>query len=321
MLAFYLQWGIPCLDISERQARAFPNLPEFRGRHEVRVCRTEGEFLDALRDGAAVALVWEFRQEWFALAPRLRAIFTPAAGRDYFRIAPPPGVSVHYGAFHGAIMGETALACVMAMSHGLLPRADSMRLLGGAVADPWPRVQMARTSRRIAGSTILILGFGKIGRAFARMALPFGPRVIGVSRTAHPELDAEMPEVRTATYGRLDSLLPEADHVVCFLPSSAETDDIIDARRISLMRDTAVVYNFGRGNAVDEESLAAALREGRLAGAVLDVFKKEPLPADSPLRSAPNCFIYPHASAFSPDYLDIYLGMEAGEMAALDVRD
>jgi D-3-phosphoglycerate dehydrogenase len=75
-----------------------------------------------------------------------------------------------------------------------------------------------------------------------------------------------------------------------------------------------VIYNFGRGNLIDEEALAEALAAGRLAGAVLDVFKAEPLPENSPLRKAPNCWLYPHASAFAPDYLDLYFAKCAEAM-------
>ena len=100
-------------------------------------------------------------------------------------------------------------------------------------------------------------------------------------------------------------MLPRADHLVAFLPSGPGTDRLLDARRLALLPPGAFLYNFGRGNAIDEDALAEALRAGRLGGAVLDVFRTEPLPADSPLRSAPRCHLYPHASAFAPDYLDL----------------
>ena len=121
----------------------------------------------------------------------------------------------------------------------------------------------------------------------------------------HPAPDWFGPEDRVATAEELDALLPLADHVLCFLPSGPETDRLLDARRLALLKPTAFLCNFGRGNLLDEDALAAALRAGRLAGAVLDVFREEPLPASSPLRDAPNCRLLPHASAFSPDYLDL----------------
>lgn len=321
MIAVFLQSEIGCFNVTDAQIAALSSrLASFKEGSDpsIKVCRSEEEFLAALPE-TCVAIVWTFRQEWFALAPKLRAIFTPAAGKDYFRITPPAGVSLHYGAFHGAIMGETALACVLALSHGILPFAGMMSAsaLGTPPADLWPRTRMDASSRRIAGATILVLGFGAIGRRFAEMIAPFGPRIIGVSKHPHPEHAAKFPGVRLATIKELDALLPSADHVVCFLPSGAETDNILNAHRLSLMKPTAFLCNFGRGNAIDENVLAKSLSAGRLGGAVLDVFKTEPLPSESPLRHAPNCWLYPHGSAFSPDYLDLYFESVADELAAL----
>lgn len=95
------------------------------------VCATEAEFLDALED-ANVALVWRFEQAWFARASRLKLISTPAAGRDYFQITPPPTVRVIYGSFHGLIMGETAVAWVLGAARGVLASAREMREIGRA---------------------------------------------------------------------------------------------------------------------------------------------------------------------------------------------
>lgn len=312
MILIFLQSDIPCFQVTDVQARRFEDaLPEGSDR-PVRVCRTEGDFLALLPEASAV-FVWTFRQEWFALAPRLRHVCTPAAGRDYFRVVPPPGVAMHYGSFHGAIMGETALACVLAWCHGILPFATAMRDNG---ANPWPRHEMAVHGRRLAGSSVTILGYGNIGRAFARMLSPFGARVTGITRSAHPELSAEDAAmgVTTATAGQLDDILPATDHLVCFLPSGEGTTKLLDARRIALLRHGSAIYNFGRGNLIDETALASALAGGRIAGAVLDVFQSEPLPADSPLRRAPNCWLFPHASAFAPDYLDLYFEKCAAAM-------
>ena len=131
VIAVYLEHEVPIFSPTEEQ------IARFRARFEtlrpfepsnlrtfeppvVLPCRSESDFLAAL-PRAELAVVWTFRQEWFALAPRLRAVCTPAAGRDYFRVVPPPGVELRYGSFHGAIMGETAAACVLALSHGVLP--------------------------------------------------------------------------------------------------------------------------------------------------------------------------------------------------------
>ncbi|MBR4611964.1 MAG: D-2-hydroxyacid dehydrogenase [Kiritimatiellae bacterium] len=314
MIAIFLQSQIKCFQPTDGQVAVFgqrlkdaaAKIGSSHPAPAIRLCRSEEEFVAALPE-TSVAIVWTFRQEWFALAPHLKAVYTPAAGRDYFKVSPPPGVTLNYGAFHGAIMGETALACILSMAHGILPYAGMMNYLDDTPPkDPWPRLQIESSARRISSSTILILGFGAIGRTFARMAAPFGPRLIGVTRHPHPELAKEFPNIVLASLDDLDAHLPTADHVVCFLPSGADTDDLIDARRLALMKPSAILYNFGRGNCIEENALAAALHSRRLAGAVLDVFKEEPLPNSSPLRAAPNCWLFPHSSAFSPDYLDLY---------------
>lgn len=312
MLLLFLQNPIPCFQVTDGQARCFEAaLPDSADR-PVRVCRTEEEFTALLPQATAV-FVWTFRQEWFDLAPRLRHVCTPAAGRDYFKVVPPEGVTMHYGSFHGAIMGETALGCLLAWCHGLLPFANAMKTDD---ASPWPRLDMARHGRRLAGSAVTILGYGHIGRIFARMLAPFGAKVTGVTRTPHPELadEAAALGVALATADRLDALLPATDHLVCFLPSGVATTNLLDARRLALLRRGAALYNFGRGNLIDEQALADALASGHLGGAVLDVFQSEPLPGDSPLRHAPNCWLYPHASAFAPDYLDLYFAKCAQAM-------
>ena len=103
MLLLFLQNPIPCFQVTDGQARCFEAaLPDSADR-PVRVCRTEEEFTALLPQATAV-FVWTFKQEWFALAPRLRHVCTPAAGRDYFKVVPPEGVTMHYGSVHGAIV-------------------------------------------------------------------------------------------------------------------------------------------------------------------------------------------------------------------------
>ncbi len=306
MILVFLENKVPCFRPTDAQIARFDRILPANADRPVRVCRNEAEFVSLLPLATAV-FVWTFKQEWFALAPGLRHVCTPAAGRDYFRVTPPPEVEMHYGSFHGAIMGETALGAMLACSHGLLQSASAMRAPGG---EAWPRGNFA-SARRLAGSTVLILGCGNIGRTLAKMLGPFGARTIGVTRSGRAA-----DGVETAPASRVDEFLPLADHVACFLPSGAETDGFVSAARLALMKPSAFFYNFGRGNAVDERALADALNGGRLAGAVLDVFASEPLAADSPLRSARNCFLYPHASAFAPDYLDLYFDKAAAAMVA-----
>lgn len=268
--------------------------------HTVAHCETEADFLAQLPE-TQVAIVWKFAQGWFARAPEMQWIVTPAAGKDYFRITPPPGVSIDNGGFHGVIMAETVLAMMLASCRGVL---TCERARG---TDPWPRKALDGRMHTLRGSHVGILGFGRIGQWVGRLAKPFGARITGIRRSPSERPDYFAEVDRVLPVDALDSVLPEFDHLVLVLPRSPETDRILDERRLGLLRETCYLYNVGRGNAIDEEALARALQDRRLAGACLDVFATEPLPEDSPLRSCPTALLMPHASAFDPSYLDRFL--------------
>ncbi len=149
-------------------------------------------------------------------------------------------------------------------------------------------------------STALILGVGGIGAEAARLAHAFGIRVIGVDgrRTERPEGVDELhpPEA-------LDALLPRADFVIMTIPHTPATEGLINRERLRRMKRSAFLINIGRGMTVRLDDLVAALHAGEIAGAGLDVYEIEPLPADHALWSAPNVLLTPHTAGFGP-YLD-----------------
>jgi glycerate dehydrogenase len=144
-----------------------------------------------------------------------------------------------------------------------------------------PQVELAD---RVLG----IVGFGHIGRAVARMAAAFNMRVLVNTRTP------QAVPARPVDFVGLDQLFAAADVVSLHCPLTAETDQLVNARRLSLMKPSAYLVNTARGALIDEEALAGALRRGEIAGAGLDVLVREPPAADNPLLGAPNCFITPH---------------------------
>ena len=287
---------ISALSMSRQQ---FDRLSGLRPDWHFTRCTTVEEFLAALPDAHA-ALTWTFRQEWFSLASALRCISTPAAGKDYFTVEWPAGVTSLNGTFHGRLMGESAVAMVLAMTRGLLPAVTTYR------DNPWPRREIDAIARPPAGSTVTICGFGSIGRYAGKMFKSFGVTINGVSRSRHPAPEYFTAGDRCLTIDELEQVLPVTDHLLLVLPRSPETDNFLSAHRLELLPPHATVTNLGRGNAVDEAALVAALTRGRIAGACLDVTAVEPLPADSPLRSCPNLWITPHSSAFAPNYMDLY---------------
>ena len=149
------------------------------------------------------------------------------------------------------------------------------------------------------------------------MLKPFGARIAGISRTAKPRPSWFGPGDGTFAAEDAAAAVRDAAFLLCFLPSGAGTDGIVGEKLLSALPPGAFLLNFGRGNAVDEGALAAALRGGRLAGAVLDVYREEPLPLSSPLRDAPNVWLFPHSSAFSPDYLDLWFAETAPFLRSL----
>ena len=167
----------------------------------------------------------------------------------------------------------------------------------------WPRGSSAEVvaGRELADATLLVVGLGAIGRRVAQLGRAFGMRTLGTRRSVSagatdPDVDVIAPE------DQLDALLPQADYVVLAVPSTAETYRFINAERLQRFKPGALLVNIARGNLIDQPALIAALRDGPLGGAALDVTEPEPLPADDPLWSAPNLIISPHISGRSPRY-------------------
>ena len=215
-----------------------------------------------------------------AATPRLGLIAKWGVGLDSFDLgaAERRGVRVRNtpGAF-GIAVAEVAVGYLLMLSRHLLTIDAAVRAGG------WPKPE----GRGLAGACVGIIGLGAIGRATAERLEPFGCRLLGTDPAA-----AAAPDGVEAV--PLDRLLAEADHVVLSCPLNPATRHLIDAGAIGRMKPTATVVNVARGPVVDEPALIAALEEGRLAGAALDVFEEEPLPADSPLRSIDGVILGSH---------------------------
>jgi glyoxylate/hydroxypyruvate reductase len=149
----------------------------------------------------------------------------------------------------------------------------------------------------VRGKTVCVVGLGKIGREVAMLARALDARVIGTVRDPGTRKAEELGVERLERAARIDELLPAADFLVLATPHTDETHRLLDARRLALLKPSAVLVNIARGDVVDEAALIEALRTGRLRGAALDVFEQEPLPPDSPLWDLPNVFVSPHSAS------------------------
>ncbi len=157
-----------------------------------------------------------------------------------------------------------------------------------------------RVSETLAGRTLGILGLGAIGREVARKAAALEMRVIGTRRSGGGGSAAVEGAQRVVGPERTEEVLAESDFVLLLLPVTPETGNLIDARRLRAMKRSAWLLNFGRGQLVVDQDLVAAVREGVIAGAVLDVFRQEPLPPEHPFWTTEGITVLPHIGGLHP---------------------
>jgi phosphoglycerate dehydrogenase-like enzyme len=223
-----------------------------------------------------------------AKAERLAWLHSMSAGVDHpwFRSLLLRGVRLTTSSGASAVpIAHTVLLYLLALSRGLLGWLEGQR------AREWrPHVV-----HDLQGDLLGVVGLGPIGLEVARLGTAFGMRVVGLRRTPRGDEPCE-----TWRLDRLPELAALADHLVLALPLTEETRHLVGAQVLAGMKPSAVLVNVGRGALVDEPALVAALAERRIAGAALDVFEVEPLPAESPLWSLPNVIVTPHSAGTSP---------------------
>ncbi|WP_413452878.1 phosphoglycerate dehydrogenase [Georgenia phoenicis] len=265
------------------------------------------------RDAEAL-IVWGSSGEHLAEVadqmPNLRWVQTLAAGPDSVLSAGfPDDVVITSGAgLHSPTVTEHALALVLALLRRLPEAAEAQaahrwdRQLGGL--QPLHPDGAVTT---LIGARVLVWGFGNIGQTLAPVLQSLGATVRGVARSV-----GERAGFDVVAEEDLEAELAQTDVLVMILPATPETEKALDARRLAALPDHAYVVNVGRGTTVDEDALLAALTDGTIAGAALDVTAVEPLPEDSPLWEAPRLIITPHAAGGRP--------VGADELIAHNVR-
>jgi glyoxylate/hydroxypyruvate reductase A len=229
------------------------------------------------------------------LAPRLRWLHTPATGIDHLRGT---------GVLESDIRITTAggLFAPVIAEHVLAAMLYFAKRLGHFERQRRERIWQMTRVQTLANHTAGLVGVGNIGSHVAALAKSFGMRVIGTGRTitagrAIPGVDRLLPR------NQLPALLSQSDYVVVAVADTAETRQMIAAAELAAMAPEAVLINVARGTVIDEPALIAALQAKRIAGAALDVFAEEPLPADSPLWELSNVLLTPHVAANVEGYL------------------
>jgi phosphoglycerate dehydrogenase-like enzyme len=218
----------------------------------------------------------------------------PPAGYYYPALVDHPVVVTNFREIYNDHIAAHIMAFVLAFAR------DLHRYLPQQARREWKPAALDTGVIHLPGATMLVVGVGGIGAETARLAAAFGMRVLGV--------DARRKDVPAGVAALhppedLDALLPRADFVVLTVPHTPATEGFMHRARFARMRRGAFFINIGRGKTTRLDDLVAALRAGELAGAGLDVFEEEPLPADHPLWTLPGVLITPHTAGFGP-YLD-----------------
>ena len=280
-------WTAPAW-FAERLRSDFPqlqivHLPDYSG-------------VDAEVPDTDIAITWSIRPEQVKAAKKLRWIHSPAAAVHTLVIPEVVNsdiVITNAREVHGPVVAEHVIALIFALAKKI---PDAVRLQQKhewgqqRMWDELPRV------REIAGATVGLIGLGAIGRAVAKSAKALGMQVIAARE--HPEKGTEFAD-QVFGPSQIDEVFRQSDYVILAAPFTESTAVLADSRRISLIKPNACLINVGRGPLIDEDALASALREKKIAGAALDVFPKEPLDPKSPLWDVPNLLITPHTAALT----------------------
>lgn len=234
-------------------------------------------------------------------APKLRLVQAVATGIDLFDLAAlPKGAAVCNAYGHETAIAEYVVMTWLALHHRLFQISGEFRDQG-SWRTSW--VESGAPHGEVRGSTLGIIGYGRVGRQVARRAAPFGARILAANRTPR---EADPGVERIYPLAELDAMLPECDAVALCTALGPETNGLIDANRLALMKPGAFLINIARGPVVNEDALYAALRDGKLGGAALDVWWQYPTAAElrrrgstHPFHELPNVIVTPHNSGWT----------------------
>lgn len=239
---------------------------------------------------AEIMLAWGAPPGLLDEMPKLRWVQTTTAGVEAWLARPDLADGLLLSAAKGVHRVQMPENILAALFHATKP-------IAAAAIDQMSSTWTRRVAEPLAGKTLGILGLGTIGSELARKAQALELRVVGVRRSADPVEHVD------AVYGPEDTdrMLGEADFVLNLLPVTPDTRDFMNADRFRAMRPTAWFLNFGRGATVVDDDLIAAVTGGEIAGAVLDVFRQEPLPAAHPFWTTPGISVWPHIGGLHPN--------------------
>jgi phosphoglycerate dehydrogenase-like enzyme len=223
---------------------------------------------------------------------QLKWVMALGTGVDHITDVPtlqPEAMVTNMHGMHGVPMTEAALQLMLSLAR------EMPRMLRNQQQSHWERYG----SRLLYGKTVGIFGIGAIAAVLGPVCKAFGMKVIGISSAKRDLAGFD----RMVHRDELAQVIGELDHFVILTPLTDETRNIVDAKLLAAMKSTAFLINLARGGIVDEAALIEALKARRIGGAAIDVFVKEPLPADHPFWKMDNVILSPHIGAFNADYI------------------
>jgi len=271
---------------AQRLAAALPELSVVVAEDGVEAAGAVGRAAAAFGTMPPALLREASRLRWIQ-APQA----APPAGFYYPELVAHPVIVTNFREIYNDHIGAHIMAFVLAFARGL------HRYIPQQLAQQWHKAPRDTGVVHLPEATALVVGVGGIGAEAARLAAAFGMRVIGVDARRQ-----EAPPGAAELFGTdaLDAVLPRADFVIVTVPHTPATQGFMNRARFQRMKRTAFFINIGRGMTTRLDDLVEALRAGEIAGAGLDVFEQEPLPADHPLWTMPGVLITPHTAGYGP---------------------
>lgn len=276
-----------------------------------RGCRTPDDVRALVAGGCDAMLAFIMPDDLAQRAPQLKWVQLLSAGADHALKSANAGnfTMTTASGIHATPIAEYTLASMLAFAHRF------HQMIRAQPRHEWMRSGFPGTVEELRGKTFGIIGYGSIGRESARLAKAFGMRILALKRDPSNRRDegwcppgigdpeGALPEKFFGPDERIE-LIRESDYLTVTLPGTKQTHGFIGAQEIAAMRPGAYIVNIGRGEVIDEAAMIEALKAGKIGGAGLDVFEKEPLPKESPLWDIESVILTPHMSGANRGYLD-----------------
>ena len=266
--------------------RAFEKFPEVKEKIEIFIDWDEENFNSSMAN-SDILLTWNFpTSNLKKIAPNLKWIHCVSAGVEH--LLPLDWM------FDGLVLtNSSGVHSKKAGEYGLMSVLMLQNHMTKIITNQKSKKFKSLFSNPIAGKTIVIVGTGSLGASMIKLVVPLGANIIGVNRKGRTVEGCS----KVVTIDKIESVLPEADILYLALPETPETKNLINRKRLDLLKPSCGIVNIGRQSAMDYKALCEKLKKGELAGAILDVFTHEPIESNSKLWNTPNLVITPHVSS------------------------